>query len=329
MRHLRRPALSVTNAPPVGWYRLLEGTVIETVLDESPRWELCRAGELSGDDVGLRPRRRSRADSCRITVPRGRETRDRAQSDPLGGRLPSSRGAERPEAYRLDQVPGLNQVGDTALQDQVNHHYWQAFGMSAAVGALAGLTLAQSRTGLDVTGADAYRQGVTTNLGQSSEHLLERYLNQMPTITIREGHRVRVYLTADLDLPAYTEQEPTTPRHRRRSTDMYRLALLCVVVAALCLPSCHACSSSAGKSSSSPPRRDAMPPNLKPDYGKALEAAQEGWGFTRRPGDCKPGTGPASAGGHPERFNATRPPCRTDRPVQERIDALQGKAGRP
>jgi type IV secretory pathway VirB10-like protein len=28
-------------------------------------------------------------------------------------------------------------------------------------------------------------------------------LNRLPTITIREGHRVKVYLTSDLELPAY------------------------------------------------------------------------------------------------------------------------------
>ena len=32
---------------------------------------------------------------------------------------------------------------------------------------------------------------------------MNRYLNRLPTVTIREGHRVKVYLTSDLDLPAY------------------------------------------------------------------------------------------------------------------------------
>jgi hypothetical protein len=27
----------------------------------------------------------------------------------------------------------------------------------------------------------------------------------LPTVTIREGHRVKVYLTSDLELPAYDE----------------------------------------------------------------------------------------------------------------------------
>jgi type IV secretory pathway VirB10-like protein len=33
---------------------------------------------------------------------------------------------------------------------------------------------------------------------------MNRFLNRLPTVTIREGHRIKVYLTTDLDLPAYT-----------------------------------------------------------------------------------------------------------------------------
>jgi type IV secretion system protein VirB10 len=33
--------------------------------------------------------------------------------------------------------------------------------------------------------------------------VLNRFLNRLPTITIREGHRVRVYVTSDFELPAY------------------------------------------------------------------------------------------------------------------------------
>jgi type IV secretion system protein VirB10 len=33
--------------------------------------------------------------------------------------------------------------------------------------------------------------------------VMNRFLNRLPTITIREGHRVKVYLTSDIELPAY------------------------------------------------------------------------------------------------------------------------------
>ena len=46
------------------------------------------------------------------------------------------------------------------------------------------------------------RQGVAANLSQSSLRILDRYLNALPTFTIREGHRIKVVLSGDLELPA-------------------------------------------------------------------------------------------------------------------------------
>jgi type IV secretory pathway VirB10-like protein len=110
-----------------------------------------------------------------------------------------------PDGYTvdLDQFRGLNQVGETGLKDQINHHYLQVFGVSIALGAVGGFSAANTLSGTDVTAADAYRQGVAESLSQSSMRILDRYLNILPTITIREGQRVKIYLMDDLLLPAY------------------------------------------------------------------------------------------------------------------------------
>jgi type IV secretion system protein VirB10 len=209
------PVLTSTDAParekkaeepsvrvPDGHHRLLEGTLVETVL----------TNRLDGTFAG--------PVNCLVTTPvyaRDGETllipagarflgsvkpvtqMDQARLAVAFHRITFPNG----DSVKLDLFPGLNQVGDTALRDQVNRHYWQTFGASAAVGALAGLSLAQTRYGLDTTGADVYRQGMATSFANSSTRILDRYLNQLPTVTIREGHPVIVYLTADLDLPAY------------------------------------------------------------------------------------------------------------------------------
>jgi type IV secretion system protein VirB10 len=103
----------------------------------------------------------------------------------------------------LDQVPGLNQAGDLGLVDQVNRHYGQIFGASLALGAIAGFAQGQSRYGFDATALDAYRQGAAASVSQSSARVLDRFLNLLPTVTIREGHRITVYLSRDVELPAY------------------------------------------------------------------------------------------------------------------------------
>ena len=67
--------------------------------------------------------------------------------------------------------------------------------VSTAVGAPCPLT---------ASGTDVMRQGLAQSASQSSAQILEKFLNVLPTITIREGHRVKVYLSGDLALPDYT-----------------------------------------------------------------------------------------------------------------------------
>jgi len=110
-----------------------------------------------------------------------------------------------PDGYTvdLDQFHGLNQIGETGLKDQVNHHYFQIFGSSIALGIIAGAAQSSnSSAGLSQTGSEAYRSGIAGSVSQSSTQVLDRFLNIPPTVTIREGHRVKVYFTQDLLLPA-------------------------------------------------------------------------------------------------------------------------------
>jgi type IV secretion system protein VirB10 len=105
-----------------------------------------------------------------------------------------------PNGYSVDlkNAPGLNGVGETGLSDKVNNHYLQAFGASGAIGVLSGLALYGGRAG-----AFGFRSGVVSGTGSATTSVLNRYLNVLPTVTIREGHEVNVYISNDLLLPAY------------------------------------------------------------------------------------------------------------------------------
>jgi type IV secretion system protein VirB10 len=103
----------------------------------------------------------------------------------------------------LDAFPGLSQVGETGLKDSVDRHYLQVFGASLAIGAIAGLAQVGTRGGFDPSFGDAARQSAGGSLATSTARVLDRYLNVLPTVTIREGHRIKVVLTGDLRLPAY------------------------------------------------------------------------------------------------------------------------------
>ena len=116
--------------------------------------------------------------------------------------------------YRLDQFMGLNEIGDAGLRDQVNQHYKSTFGASAAVGLLSGFAQFLGGAGLSRGGGDRtviIAGGVGDATAQTTTQTMNRFLNRLPSITIREGHRVKVYLTNDLELPAY---EPPNPSSR-------------------------------------------------------------------------------------------------------------------
>lgn len=110
-----------------------------------------------------------------------------------------------PDGYSvsLDQFRGLNQAGDTGLRDKVNNHYAQIFGASLAIGALGAVAEAGTGSVLTQSGSDRLREGFGVSAAQSSVQILDKFLNILPTITIREGHRVKIYLSGDLSLPAY------------------------------------------------------------------------------------------------------------------------------
>jgi type IV secretion system protein TrbI len=108
--------------------------------------------------------------------------------------------------YRLDEFNGLNQIGDAGLRDKVNHHYLATFGAAAAVGLISGLAQSLGNFGLgdnDGDGTVIIAGGVGDAASQATVQVMNRFLNRLPTVTIREGHRVKVYLTSDLDLPSY------------------------------------------------------------------------------------------------------------------------------
>ena len=114
-----------------------------------------------------------------------------------------------PDGYAvgLDQFKGLNQIGDTGLRDQVNNHYLRIFGVSLAIGALGAVAEGGTAGSLNANSSDLMRQGFAQSTAQSSAQILDKFLNIPPTVTIREGHRVKVYLSSDLALPDYANHK--------------------------------------------------------------------------------------------------------------------------
>ena len=111
-----------------------------------------------------------------------------------------------PDGYSvdLDQFHGLDQIGEEGLKDKANNHYFEIFGASIALGVIAGAgEITQGGGTISTSGSQAFTTGTAGSISQSANTILDRFMQIPPTITIREGHRVKIYFTQDMLLPVY------------------------------------------------------------------------------------------------------------------------------
>ena len=191
------PAIVRTPDDPPGWERIHEGSFIEAVL----------VNQLNGDFPG--PVLASVAvpfyssDRQRIVIPRGARVIGSASAVAGQDQERLAVGFHRlifPDGRWVSlEFAGLNQVGEGALKDQVNRHYFSMFASVGAVGIISGLTLRGSNP--YGGGAEGFRAGAGQGLAQGATSILDRFLNRLPTITIRAGHRLRIWLTSDVLVP--------------------------------------------------------------------------------------------------------------------------------
>jgi type IV secretion system protein VirB10 len=205
-QHKRRPLDFDPAAQPLYW--LPEGTVIEAEL----------TNRLDGDEPGpvnvMMTNDVYKPGTRLVLIPQGARGLGEAHEVSLLGQqrlavafhrilTPGLGGygipLDRPE-------PGLAQAGEAGLHDKVNNHYATIFGAALAVGAIGGLAQIGNNAASLNTLSD-FRNGVSASTAQSADRILDRFLNRMPTITIREGTRVKIILTDDLALPAYQPKE--------------------------------------------------------------------------------------------------------------------------
>jgi type IV secretory pathway VirB10-like protein len=188
-------------------YLIYEGSVLDTVL----------MNRLDGDAVGpvkvLVSNPLYSHDHQHVIIPEGTVVLGEAKKIGAAGFGQQRRMAVvfhrliMPDGYSvdLDQFHGLDQIGEEGLKDKVNNHYLQIFGTSIALGVVAGAAqITQGGGTISTSGSQAFTTGAAGSVSQSATTILDRFIQIPPTITIREGHRVKVYFTQDLLLPAYS-----------------------------------------------------------------------------------------------------------------------------
>ena len=182
---------------PPGWERIYEGSFLEAALVSQ------LSGDFPGPVLAVVSVPFYSADRQHILIPRGTRVigtaqavtnQDQARLAVSFHRLIYSDG----RWISLD-FHGLNQLGEGALKDQVDRHYFSMFAAVGAVGVLSGLTAARGNP--YEGGAAGFRAGAGQGLGQAATRILDRFLNRLPNITIRAGHRLRVWFTSDVLVP--------------------------------------------------------------------------------------------------------------------------------
>ena len=184
-------------ADPDGWDRIYEGSFLEAVL----------VTELSGEFPGPVLANVSvpfySADRQRVLIPRGAR---------VVGSVEAVSGADQerlavafhrilwPDGRSVSlEFNGLNQIGESALKDAVDRHYFSMFAAAGAVGILSGLTAIGANP--YAGGRQGFQAGASQGLGEGAVRILDRFLNRLPTITIRAGHRLRIWFTGDVLVP--------------------------------------------------------------------------------------------------------------------------------
>ncbi len=201
----RNPVAAPASAPATATgknYILFEGTVLESLLINR------LDGQFSGPIECLLTDAVYSHDRQHLLIPAGTKLLGEARKVESFGQARLAVSFHRlvmPDGYSasLDHFQGLNQIGDAGLRDQVNNHYLRIFGTSLAIGAIGAVAEGGTSGALTASGGDLMRQGFAQSTAQSSAQILDRFLNILPTVTIREGHRVKVYLSGDLALPDY------------------------------------------------------------------------------------------------------------------------------
>lgn len=183
-------------------YKLFEGTIIETVLENRLN------GSFTGPVKVLVTTTVYSHDRQHVVIPQGSEIIGEAERVGSQGQQRLAVVFHRvimPDGatVHLDKFIGLDQAGETGLKDKTDNHWGQIITTAVALGIVQGFTLSGTGSALTSDGFGQYRQGLANSTGQAGTQVLSQKLNILPTITIREGHRVRVFLQRDIDLPAY------------------------------------------------------------------------------------------------------------------------------
>lgn len=104
-------------------------------------------------------------------------------------------------------APILDNMGSIGVQDQVNRHLFLKFGSAICLGIFDGFAASIQNVGSDGAVQPDRRDLITAQMSQNFSQvmntIIQQYSNVVPTITIREGKKVKIYFTQDTMVSPY------------------------------------------------------------------------------------------------------------------------------
>jgi type IV secretory pathway VirB10-like protein len=182
-------------------YWVFEGDIIEGILTNR------LAGEYAGPVSVMVTTNLYSHDRQHILIPQGTRILGESAKVSISGQrrlaVPFTTGY-MPDGFPVDfpKLAGLDQQGASGLTGRVDTHWPKVIATAALVGAIGGLSQIGA-SGTSIGGIDAIRLGVGQQTGQESMQILNRALNILPTVTVYEGTRVRIWVQKNFQLPAY------------------------------------------------------------------------------------------------------------------------------
>ena len=190
-------------------YRVFEGTVLEGVVTNHID------GGFNGPMIVMLTTDYYSHDHQQLLLPQGTRLIGNVQSVSGAGQRKLFVVFDRavcPDGFSLElnKYTGLDPLGTTGLATNVNNHYLSSFVAAAAVGGIGGLAQV-GNSGSVLDSSTQIRNGISAQTAQESEQILNKFLNRLPVITVKEGSRARVYINQDILIPSYAEHrvDPT------------------------------------------------------------------------------------------------------------------------
>jgi len=97
---------------------------------------------------------------------------------------------------------GLDVEGALGVSSKVDRHFMMKFGSAFMIGLLDGLGgFAQSSA--KTTGASFFIDRSAQNFSEVTSQIMQQYGNVPPTITVKPGHRIKIYFPKSVEISGY------------------------------------------------------------------------------------------------------------------------------